>query len=398
MLWEILLAITLGMLAGTLTGITPGIHVNLIATLLISASLFLINYVSEVTLSVFIIAMAVTHTFLDIIPAIFLGAPDADMALSVLPGHKYLLKGNAMIAIKLTLIGSFGALLISILLFPLFYLIIHIVYPLIQNLIVYFLIVIVLFMTLKEKNKLIGLAVFFLSGILGLIVFNSNISNPLFPILSGLFGISTLIISIKRKTKIPMQKSKKIKLNKLQTGKALLVGQFAGFITAVFPGIGASIAALIGMQLIRKIKDYQFMVLLGSVNTTNFILSIATLLVLGKARNGAIVAVFTLIQGFTLFHILVFLSTALIAGTISVFITIKAGLIFCNIINKINYQKLAIFVIGLIVILSFFLSSWQGFLVLVSATLIGIIPIITKTRRTHAMGCILLPVIISLLS
>jgi len=53
----------------------------------------LMTYFDPVVLVVFIIAMSVTHTFLDALPAIFLGAPDADQVLNVLPGHRLLLQG-----------------------------------------------------------------------------------------------------------------------------------------------------------------------------------------------------------------------------------------------------------------------------------------------------------------
>jgi len=92
MILEILIALLLGVCAGTISGLTPGIHVNLISLILISLSSYFLGFTSPIVLGVFIISMAVTHTFLDSIPSIFLGAPDADMALGVLPGHKLLLK------------------------------------------------------------------------------------------------------------------------------------------------------------------------------------------------------------------------------------------------------------------------------------------------------------------
>ena len=104
---EILIAVCIGILIGIFTGLTPGIHINLISLLVVSSSVILLNYFSIVSLACFIISMSVTHSFLDSIPGIFLGAPDADMVLGVLPGHRYLLKGNGMMALKLTLVGSF---------------------------------------------------------------------------------------------------------------------------------------------------------------------------------------------------------------------------------------------------------------------------------------------------
>ncbi len=100
MFLEILLAILLGILAGIITGLTPGIHINLISVMLLSVSPVLLKYTNPIALAVFIIAMSVTHTFLDAIPSIFLGAPESATALGVLPGHRYLLKGYGLMAVS----------------------------------------------------------------------------------------------------------------------------------------------------------------------------------------------------------------------------------------------------------------------------------------------------------
>src|SRR3989338_774789 len=109
----------LGVIAGIFTGITPGIHINLVSLLLLSISPVLLNYINVISLCIFIIAMSITHTFLDAIPSIYLGAPDADDALNVLPGHKLLLDGRGFEAVKLTVIGSLSALILAVALVPL---------------------------------------------------------------------------------------------------------------------------------------------------------------------------------------------------------------------------------------------------------------------------------------
>ena len=106
MFFQLLLSIFIGVGAGVITGLTPGIHINLVSALLVGFSGYLLGITSGVSLAVFIIAMGITHTFLDAIPSIFLGAPDEDMVMGVLPGHKLLLEGKGYEAVKLTVIGS----------------------------------------------------------------------------------------------------------------------------------------------------------------------------------------------------------------------------------------------------------------------------------------------------
>jgi putative membrane protein len=65
-------------LAGIVSGLTPGIHINLVSVLVVSLSPKLSGLVSPLSLVVFIVSMGITHTFLDFIPSIFLGVPDAE--------------------------------------------------------------------------------------------------------------------------------------------------------------------------------------------------------------------------------------------------------------------------------------------------------------------------------
>jgi len=133
MVLQILLAMLLGVLAGIVTGLIPGIHINLVSVMVVSSAGFLLGFASPAVVCVFIIAMAVTHTFLDSIPSIYLGAPDEDMAVAVLPGHKLLLNGMGHEAVKLTVIGSLLCIIACVVLFPLFLLVFPWVYNIIKD-------------------------------------------------------------------------------------------------------------------------------------------------------------------------------------------------------------------------------------------------------------------------
>jgi len=396
MFWQLLIAILLGLSAGCCTGLTPGIHINLVALLLLSSSAYLMQYFSLVSLASFIISMSITHSFLDSIPSIFLGAPDSATALGVLPGHRYLLKGYGLMAVKLTIIGSFFGLLLSVALFPVLIPFVSFIYPYLKGQIGYILVGVAVFMILRDNKKTWAILLFLLAGILGVVVLNMHIlSNPLFPLLSGLFGVSTLFYSLSQNECIPEQKiSQELKLDKSKTIQALLSGTFSGWLTSVLPGVGAATAAVLSMQITRKLGDHGFMVLMGSINTVNFALSLVTLYALGKTRNGSVIVVQQLVQEITISHIMIFVLTATIAGSIAVFLALKIGKFFSVFITKINYRKTVLGVIGLIVILTFVLTGILGFVVLIVATAVGLIPAIVKVTRTHAMACLLLPVML----
>src|SRR3989344_1970985 len=130
---EILIAIVLGCFMGVITGLTPGLHINLVALILFSISPVLLGYTNVIAVAVFIIAMSITHTFTDFISATYLGAPSDDTALAVLPAHKLLLEGMGHEAIRLATIGSLLCLIITIVLSPLLIFAVPIIFNSLKN-------------------------------------------------------------------------------------------------------------------------------------------------------------------------------------------------------------------------------------------------------------------------
>ena len=396
---QILIALFFGIAAGSFTGLVPGLHINLVSLLLLSSSAYFLGFTTPFVLVVFIVSMGITHTFLDAIPSIFLGAPDADMAMSVLPGHKMLLDGKGYEAVKLTVIGSLMALIFTILLIPSMVLLVPKIYQFLQPYIGYILVLVVVFMILKEaslNSKFWGFYVFFISGILGVIALSvPNFRQPLFPLLSGMFGISTLIISLNSKTELPKQhltESARISIkNKL---KAIFAAVFSGSLTAIFPALGPAQAAVIAMEFVGNIGTYAFMILIGGVNTVNFLFSLVTLYTIDKARNGAIVAASEIIGKINLIEFSSLILIALAAGGIAAILALNIAKIFSNMINKVNYGMMCTGIILLITTLSFVFSGFLGFLVLLISTAIGLMPPLLGVKRSHAMGCLLMPVII----
>ena len=396
MFFEIIIAVALGCCAGIITGLIPGVHINLVSILLVSASVVLVKYVSPISLGAFIISMAVVHTFLDSIPSVFLGAPDADMVLNVLPGHRLLLKGQGYEAIKLTVIGSLLCLVLTVVLVPLLIPIVPKIYSFVKGYMGWILISVVVFMILRSEKKFWSSFIFFISGILGLIVLNfKTLEQPLLPMLSGLFGVSMLLTSLNNKCVIPKQKiTEEIKVPFWDKVKAVLAGTFSGSLTGIFPGIGAAQAAIIGTEIVGNIGEYGFMILVGGCNTVNFVFSLATFFAIDKARNGGVIAVRDIIGKIGVNELVVFLCCALIAGGIATYLAFKITKLFANVFNKLNYKIMCLSVIGFVSLLVFIFSGWLGLVVLIVSTAIGMIPAIKGVGRNMAMGCLLLPVIL----
>jgi putative membrane protein len=397
---ELLLAIILGILTGIISGLTPGIHINMISLLVLSVSGFIAQHfgVNLLTLGVYIIVVGVTHTFLDALPSIFLGAPDENTVLGVLPGHRYLLKGNGLMAVKLFTIGSFLGLIMGVILFPILYVITKYTYHGLEKYFAIILIASCIFMLWRDEKKFWAILVFMISAILGLTIFSMNLKDPLFPLLSGLFGTATLLISLNDNNNIPKQNNETYtKLEGRKTFLSLIAGNISAFVVSTFPGLSSSIAAVMSVQFFKDLGDKGFMILMGCIGTSSFILSLVALYTVDKARNGAVIVISKLLPEITINIILVFLIVALIAGAISTILALWFGRIFSRIISKVNYRVLVISIITFVASLVFMLTSWKGLIVLITSTAIGLVPGIVKVQRTQSMACLIVPVIIYLL-
>jgi putative membrane protein len=392
MLIEILLFLFLGILAGTLTGLIPGIHINLVGVSIVSLSASLFFPINPLYIVVFIVAMAITHTFLDFIPSIFLGCPDTDTELSVLPGHELLKKGQGYEAILLTTYGSLAAIFILILIaFPSILLIDKIYEPL-KNYIPYLLLLVSFLLIFLEKKKFSALNVFLLTGVLGWSVLSSDIREPLLPLLTGLFGASMLVLSIKTKTKIVKQEITKPKI-KNNFFSPLIGALIASPLSSFLPGLGSGQAAIIGNTISRTDKR-GFLILLGATNTLVMGFSFITLYLISRTRTGAAVAIQNVFGTLSWQILVLILFIIIFAGIISFFLTLFLARFFSQKITKINYTTISIITLVFLTIIIFLVSSFVGLFVFIVSTLTGIYSISLGVRRTQMMGSLLIPTII----
>ena len=393
MIIEIIIAIILGIVVGIFTGLFPGIHINLVGTFLVTLSSSFSNHSFMIYLVVFISSLAIAHTFIDFIPSIFLGCPDTDTELAVLPGHEMLKQGKGHEAVMRTAYGGLSGVILLVLLFlPLSFLLSK-TYPTIQKVIPYILILVCIIMIFSEKNKLQAFLVMIITGILGYLVLDLNLKEPLLPLLSGLFGSSMLLLSIKQKTKIPKQKTnfKRIKLKNMMRplSGAIIASPFCGFL----PGLGGGQAAVIGNQISRT-NEKDFLILLGIVNVFVMGLSFVSLYSISRTRTGAAAAVQSLLGQVTFQSLILIIIVCLISGIISFFFTIKLSILFIKYIEKIDYNKLSKWTILFLSVLILIISGILGLFVFGISTLVGLYCIQLNVKKTQMMGCLLIPTIL----
>jgi putative membrane protein len=437
----VLLFCILGVLTGVLTGILPGLHVNNIALIFLSMTGAIVSTFSFlfdfgistdfilVLICVYIISVSISHTFHDIIPSTFLGAPDEDKALSVLPAHSLLLEGKGYEAVTLSAIGSYGAILFCFFLIypirfvigdPLFF------YESLREIMVFVLIAVSLLLLATEKAKidifkrtgkrssiigiLFAIYVFLISGVFGIIVFELPVNSPiglsspvLFPALAGLFGTPTLLTSLFTKPKLPKQSITEVSFDK-KTKKSLflsvITGSLGGTLVSIIPGLTSSTGTVITMIARGKSDKKQTIITLSAVNTACAFFVVVIMFITLRARSGATLAVKDIVSVVEWTELLMptnlvyFLIALIFGGTLSYFLTLKIGKLFAKHFTNIPYLLLIKLTICMVIILVFLFTGFIGVLVLVVATLIGLLPVQWGVRRSHCMGILLIPIIL----
>ncbi|MCX6695488.1 MAG: tripartite tricarboxylate transporter permease [Candidatus Altiarchaeota archaeon] len=392
---EYVLLILAGCVIGTITGLTPGLHVNTVC--LIGLSLYPLLGMDALGFSVMMVATTLTQNFIDFIPSIFIGVPEEDTALSVLPTHKLVLQGKAMEAVKTTAYGCLlGVLFSLILLAPAMY-IVPFLYNSVRGFVVYIISAAALILILREKGagKIIASLAFLASGALGLIALDMKAlssSEVLFPVFSGLFGLSNLLYSLKTESAfVPQEEYVHVKIDrKIILGS--LLGTLGGIAVGLLPAMSPSQIGIIMSSLFQGTTQ-TFLASLAAINTSDTIYSILALYTIGNPRSGVAVMMERIID-INANTLILIVSVMCIVPVVAFMIHLYLGSKATKLIQRIDYRKLSITVMLFVLTLVWVMTGWVGFIVCLVATAIGLIPILGGVSRTHAMGVLLIPTIL----
>ncbi len=379
---EELLWLIAGLLAGMVSGLTPGLHANTIAFLGTFAPAE-----NRLGFAMFVVAMGVSHSFFDAIPSILLGAPSEESSVNLLPGHSMLLRGDGMLAIRLMAFGGLATGIFAIALLPVFFALAQNYSAVLAMLMPALIAATFLMMVWYEKNRTEAIIVAVASGMLGVIVLDSAVRDPVFTLVIGFFALSGLAQSVLTGAKIPEQKKEKHGKAKASTG--FVSALTSGFL-AIVPGIGPSQAATIVRALYRKLTEAEYLVLNGGINSGNLFFSILMLYSLGKTRTGmaaALNGIVSMDAG----------TTATLLATAAVAIGFSAALVpfvaerAISIMRKVDYRKAGIAIISLLTGLLFWLSGISGIAAALCAAGISLYAIGSNVKRSNCMAFLLLP-------
>jgi putative membrane protein len=413
-------SLIVGIVVGAIAGLLPGVHVNNTSAILLGMTPMLVAMgVPALYVALTIVVSTVSQSFLDILPSIFLGAPDEATVMAVLPGHKMLLEGRGLEAVRLSAIGSGLAIPISLLMIlPLSFFFKTFDRP-IQAYMGFILLgisaLVVLsnrglgpFPGLSDRIKAIAFAasIFLICGLLGVVAFSIepllsplvNVSEPtmLLPLLSGLFGAPALILSLNSESKIPLQYRTSISLSGEDVMKGAITGTAAGALVSWFPAVSTGVATTI-TGLFSKKSDWdekRYLVSVSGVNTANAIFSLVALYVIMHPRSGAVAAAQTVLGGTIDFGTFMLFIVAICAtGALSYVLTLAIGGSATSIFSKVNYQLLNRSVLAFLAMMCLALTGILGLITFAISAMVGMAPHILGVRKTCLMGVLLVPCI-----
>jgi len=398
---SLLLGTLAGVVLGTLSGLIPGLHTNTFAGVISAASVPLSLVFGAEGICCLLVSCMIVHTFLDAVPSTFIGVPDADTVLSVLPAHRLYLSGNGEEAVRLSALGSLWGFVYALPLFAAFYFIL----PLFQTEIDWAIGLVILtaagLLIVFSKTPLWALLLFLVSGLLG--VFSMRFSyfsfgafgmgEVLLPLLTGLFGIPVLLHALKAVPQTADQSFSDLFVSKKEMAAHTIKGTIAGAIVGWLPGFSSGTAN--ALLAFHKSGDYEsknprgYLLATSAANTANAVLGLAALYAVGRMRSGALAAA----AEFPLPNIFMLLAAAGASAAFAYVLTVifaKTG----KYIAKVNQKMLSASVLIFLIILTAVFCGPFGLMILILAAAVGWIPAKLGIPRLYCMGAIMIPVML----
>ncbi|MDF9746612.1 tripartite tricarboxylate transporter permease [Natrinema salsiterrestre] len=389
-----------GSLLGCCSGLVPGVHANNFAFLL--AGVVPIVPGPPLFVGCSMLAAGVVHTFCNAVPAMALGVPDAEMAVTALPGHRMVLEGRGYEAIRLSALGSILAVLAAVPLAVPITWAVTAAYPTIRAHLPLVLAMVAVALIASERTwrgRLGGVLSFALATGLGALTLDLSTDAPLeaggtlAPLFAGLFGAPVLIDAI-RGSGIPRQSGTGIETSRRFVGTTAIAGTLAGAIVGYIPGISAAIAAVAVLAVVPNgASDRGYIVATSGVDTANTVFALFALVAIGHPRTGVLVA----FDGTAApLELPILLGAVVLAGVVGFVFVIVVGDAYLELVGRVTYWKLSAAILAVLLGLSYLFTGGLGIGIFVVATAIGTVPVRLRCRRVHLMGVLIGPLMLGL--
>jgi putative membrane protein len=382
-----------GVALGALSGLVPGLHANNFALLLAAAVPAIPGPPRFVGAAM--LAAGVVHTFLDVVPALALGVPDAAMAATALPGHRLVIQGRGREALRLSALGSALAVVFAV---PLAWPItaaMERAYPAVEPHLPVVLAGVALALVVGESDRRarIGAALSVgASGLLGLATLDLgtgglSAGGTLAPLFAGLFGAPVLIEALGGEG-VPPQADAAVTVGRRALAGTALLGTLSGAVVGYVSGVSSGVAATGALAAMPGRGPRAYVIVTSGVNTANTIFALFALVALGDAHTGVLVALDGAGVPLNLPLLLAGCALAAVAGFLLV---LAAGDRYLAAAGRIDQTYISVGVLGLLCVLIGALSGAVGVGILAVSAAVGLVPARFGARRVSLMGVLLVP-------
>jgi putative membrane protein len=404
--------VALGALLGAAAGLVPGLHANTAVLLLAALS------PGAPGLAVLLVALAVVHNLVSILPATYLGVPGEDANLAMLPAHRMLHQRQARAAVQVATRAALAATALGILL----------ALPLkwvwaepgragraLQAFLPWLLGAIPLWLVWGERHRgARGMAasslVLLLSGLAGVLASATHPTpilpipaTPLAPLLSGLFGGAGLLVSALTSDPQPGQDApprRAPSLVRRSIRASTVLGVLASAATVPLPGVTPAIVAST-LPRVRGDDPRPTLATLSAVGATQPLFAFLLLWLTGQARTGLALAVQAAapVEPWTVGRppdllldlVMAWLGAALLGIAI---VAVLDGPVARH-LPRLPPRPLCAAALAVLVGVTFLLSGWIGLAVFAAAAAVGLLPLSFGVRRVHLTGALLAPILLS---
>lgn len=445
-----ILSASAGTAVGFVTGLVPGLHVNNVAAATVAGAASVLAFFSRLggvvgscdcglMVSCFLVSALVSHSFSEAVPNTYVGIPSGD-AITVLPAHRLAKAGLGLTAVRASMDGSLAGVLLGVAaLLPISFLFGPSVglYGAVRSVMGYLILMLSAALLLSDglvvrasRSRYLSkvartatvTAMFFASGVLGLVVLDTNYfacdmpgcqtsfvprSSLLLPLFAGLFGLPTLLLSVRgsQGNDTGMSLACKVRASGQARGAvlSLIGGVLVGWIPGLTSGSSATLCSSVARGASEEVRDIEgssrFIWLYSAISTAGAVMSVGALFTIMRSRSGVMDAVSAFLSpepvGASVPELLApasILLSAVVSALLSYVVMAgtrdrlrRVGQALCS-------RGLAVGAVLFVCSLVAALTGLRGLFLLMTACTLGVLPPLMGVRRIHLMGCLLVPI------
>jgi putative membrane protein len=250
------------------------------------------------------------------------------------------------------------------------------------------------------RSLAVGLLTLLLSGLLGLVLFYSNLIpaerafQNLMPAFVGLFAVPWVVQNLLSLTQVPAQHvSRSVDLSPGLIVRGVGAGALGGLFAAFFPVVTAGIGGFLAGQATAQRDDRLFIVSQGTSKLVYYVGALLFFFVPGLhlIRGGMAGMLSVLYRPDAPETYWVAIGATLVCGALAFGLLLWLSRAAGWLVGRVAYRWISAGTLALLIGMVAALTGWGGLLITVIATAIGLLPVMWGARRTNCMGVLLLP-------